>query len=418
MAREKLTELKVKSLNRPGRYGDGGGLWLQVRDASKPDRPPNKSWLFRYTMGNRQRQLGIGSYPLIGLKDARAASLVAARSVHAGRDPIGEKRARKAEAAKVAAEAMTFKGVAELYLAAHESTWRNPKHRWQWRQTLEAHVYPTFGGWPVAEVDTGAVMKVIEPLWHAMPETAGRLRGRIETILDYAKARGWRTGDNPARWRGHVASLLPPRAAVAKVEHHAALPYPDIGAFIARLALEEGTAATALAFTILTAARTTEAIGAQWSEVNLDAAVWTVPGARMKAGREHRVPLTPAALDALRAMLPSRAPSGAGFIFPGQRKGAGLSNMAMTALMRRMGHGRFTVHGFRSTFRDWAAERTTVAREVAEAALAHALKDKTEAAYQRSDLFEKRRRLMEAWATYCSKPEAPAGAVTPIRAVG
>jgi integrase len=262
-------------------------------------------------------------------------------------------------------------------------------------------------------------MKVIEPLWRQMPETAGRLRGRIETVLDYAAVRGWRAGDNPARWRGHIQNLLPPRTAVAKVEHHAALPYEEVGAFMAELSHQSGDAALALQFTILTAARTNEVIGARWSELDLEGGVWTVPGDRMKAGREHRVPLTPAAVAVLRKMLPRKSKDGDGFVFPGQRNaGVGMTNMAMTALLRRMKRGDITVHGFRSTFRQWAAERTAVAREVAEAALAHALKDKTEAAYQRSDLFEKRRRLMEWWATYCTTKAAPAGEAGKVRAIG
>lgn len=416
VAREKLTDLKVKALNRDGRYGDGGGLWLQVRVASKKDEPPNKSWIFRYAMAGRQRQLGLGPYPRVGLKDARDKALDAARQVLAGRDPIGEKRAQKVAKA-VASAAMTFKGVAELYLSAHESTWRNEKHRWQWRQTLEAHVYPAFGAWPVQDVDTGAVMRVLEPIWREKPETATRLRGRIETVLDYATARGWRSGDNPARWRGHISSLLPARSKVAKVEHHAALPWAEIGPFLHRVADQDGTAAKALLFLVLTAARTTEALEARWREFDLRAKVWTVPPERMKAGKEHRVPLAPAAIALLEALSASQPRNPDSFVFPGARAGKGLSNTSMIMLLRRMGRGELTVHGFRSTFRDWVGEGTNFSRELAEAALAHAIRDKTEASYSRGDALEKRRRLMEAWAMFCLTAEASTGDVVPIRQV-
>jgi integrase len=261
-------------------------------------------------------------------------------------------------------------------------------------------------------------MKVIEPLWKSKTETASRVRGRIEAVLDYAAARGWRTGDNPARWRGHIENLLPRRSKVAKVEHHAALPWAQMGAFMADLQKVGGTAALALQFTILTAARTGEVIGARWSEIDLAARAWTIPGERMKAGKEHRVPLTDAALDVLRRMQPARPAAGDGYVFPGRGKDVGLSNMSLTAVLKRMGRGDLTVHGFRSTFRQWTGEMTSVAREVAEAALAHSLKDKVEAAYARNDLFDRRRKLMEQWATFCATVEAPGGAVVPIRAAG
>ena len=288
-----------------------------------------------------------------------------------------------------------------MYIAAHEPTWRNKQHRYQWRQTLDSYVYPIMGDMPVASVETGEVLRAIEPLWTSKPETAARVRGRIETILDYAKARGWRSGDNPARWRGHVSNLLPKRAKVKAVAHHAALPWKDVGSFLGLVRAEGGTAALALQYTILTAARTTEAIEARWSEVDLNAGVWTVPPERMKAGREHRVPLVPAAAAVLTAMLPSRPADEDGYVFPGGNKGAPLSNMAMTALLRRMGRGDITVHGFRSTFRDWCGEATHHPREIAEAALAHTVKNKTETAYQRGDLLDKRRVLMADWAAHC-----------------
>jgi integrase len=401
----KLTVKGLEKLTEPGRYGDGAGLWLQIRkpDAGRKEgrAEAGRSWLFRYARLGRQRQMGLGPYPDVGLAEARDRATQARRLLRLGSDPIGAKQARAAEAA-VQAATMTFKAVAELYLTAHEGTWRNAKHRYQWRQTLESYVYPVMGGIPVAAVEIGAVMKVIEPLWTTKPETAARVRGRVETIIDYATARGWRTGENPARWRGHVENLLPARSKVAAVVHHAALPWAEMGAFMAALVQQGGTAALALRFTILTAARTTEAIEARWQEIDMDHATWTVPGQRMKAGREHRVPLSDAAIDVLHTLLPGRSATGGGFVFSGQRPGTPLSNMAMTALLRRMGRGAITVHGFRSTFRQWAGDNPLVAREVAEAALAHALKDKTEAAYARGDLFDRRRVLMEKWAEFCA----------------
>ncbi len=410
----KLTSKGVDSLKKPGRYGDGDGLWFQVR---KPDASPDskgeanlsRSWLFRYVWQGRQRQMGLGPYPDVGLKEARDAAHAARKAVRDGLDPIGEKRAKAVEE-KAKQAAMTFNGVLKLYLAAHEDTWKNPKHRQQWRNTLESYASPVFGDWLVQAVDTGAVMKVLEPLWREKTETASRLRGRIETVLDYAAARGWRTGENPARWKGHVENLLPKRSKVAKVEHHAALPWEEIGAFMARLTDQPGTGALALRFTVLTAARTGEVIGARWSEIDMASATWTVPGERMKAGREHRVPLTPAALDVLREMLPARTASG-GYIFPGRKDNTGLSDMSLAAVLKRMDLSNLTVHGFRSSFRQWVGDRTTVAREVAEAALAHTIKDKTEAAYARNDLFDRRRKLMEQWAAFCATVEVKTGEV-------
>ena len=305
--------------------------------------------------------------------------------------------------------------MADAYIAAHEASWRNAKHRQQWRNTLDTYADPILGKLPVAQVEVGDVMRVLEPLWREKTETASRLRGRIESVLDYATARGWRSGENPARWRGHLDNLLPARSKVAKVEHHAALPWREIGAFMAALAEEEGVSALALRFAILTAARTGEVIGARWSEIDMQAAVWTVPADRMKAAREHRVPLSDAALDVLREVAKLRTePEADGFVFPGGKAGKPLSSMALLMLLRRMERGDLTAHGFRSTFRDWCAEATNYPREVAEAALAHTLRDKTEAAYQRGDLMEKRRRLMAEWATFCARP-APAGEVVPLR---
>lgn len=397
MAGGKLTALKLKALTRPGRYGDGAGLWLQVRDAD------HRSWLFRYNgAAGQQRQMGLGPFPDVGLAEARDAAREARAAVRAGRDPIEERQQRKAEARAAASRAITFKQVSDKYLAAHEGAWRNEKHKYQWRATLDL-ASEQIGKLGVDAITTGDVMRVIEPLWKTKTETASRLRGRIESVLDYATAHGWRTGENPARWRGHLAKLLPQPDKIAKVEHHAALPWKDIGAFMAELRDQDGVSALALGFCILTAARTGEVIGATWAEIDMDAAVWTVPAGRMKAGKEHRVPLTAPALSVLKQMTKLRESDVLDEpVFPGGKPGKAMSNMAMNMLLRRMGRDDLTVHGFRSTFRDWVAEATNHPRELAEKALAHTLRDETERAYQRGDLLDRRRELMADWATYCS----------------
>lgn len=308
--------------------------------------------------------------------------------------------------------------MAAAYIAAHEASWRNAKHRQQWGNTLADYAFPVLGKLGVGMIGTADVTRVLEPIWRDKPETAARVRGRIEAVLDYAAAREWRTGENPARWRGHLANILPARAKLARVEHHAALPWRDVGAFMATLAEQEGIAALALRFAILTAARTGEVIGARWGEIDASNAIWTVPAARMKAQQEHRVPLSDAALAVLAEMAKlRRSDDPAEFVFPGARAGQPLSNMALAMTLRRMGRDDVTVHGFRSTFRQWCAEATNTPRELAEAALAHTLKDKVEAAYQRGDMMEKRHRLMSDWATFCARP-APAGEVIPLRARG
>ena len=399
----KLNALTVKRLTAPGRYGDGGGLWLQVRDAGR------RSWLLRYMLAGQARSMGLGSVEDVSLAEARDLAREARKLARAGVDPIAQRREMRRAGH---GQGMTFKDVALLYVASHEGTWRNAKHRQQWTSTLDAYAHPILGSLPVPSVDVGAVLRVLEPIWREKPETASRLRGRIESILDYARARGWRDGENPARWRGHLAELLPSRAKVRAVEHHAALPWRDAPAFMALLAKQEGVAAKALQFTILTAARTNEALGMVWEELDLDTATWTVPAGRMKGKREHRVPLSGPALAILREMQPGAAPDT--FVFPGMKPGKSLSDMAMTAVLRRMKRDDLTVHGFRSSFRDWCAEQTAYPREVAEAALAHTLKDKVEAAYRRGDLFERRARLMAEWAGYLARPRAD-GEILPMR---
>jgi integrase len=413
-----LTAAGVRTLG-PGRYGDGDGLYLFVR------RPDAAFWVFRYVLRGHMREMGLGrarGLNAVPLSQAREAAAPLRRLVRNGLDPLDQREATAAAALAAAqaerARAITFRRVTEFYLDAHEAGWRNVKHRQQWENTLKAYAYAHMGDLPVGAVGTEHVLAALEPIWRAKPETASRVRGRIESVLDYAKTREWRVGENPARWKGHLDHLLPARSKVAKVEHHAALPWQELGAFIALLRQQVGVAARALEFAILTAARTGEVIGAAWQEIDLQAAMWTVPSNRMKAGREHRVPLSAPALALLGEMAKVRTDDGpASFVFPGMRRGQPLSNTAMLVLLRRMERTNVTAHGFRSTFRDWAAEATNHSGEVAEAALAHTLRDKTEAAYQRGDLFEKRRRLMADWAEFCGQPSVQ-GDVVPLRRAG
>jgi integrase len=415
-----LTAAKVRTA-KPGRHVDGDGLMLFVRSRAA------RFWLLRYSYGGKRREAGLGrageAKGDVTLAEAREKAADMRRMLKAGVDPLVHREAEaarlKAAAQQAAAQGVTFRAVADLYMGAHDAGWRNPKHRDQWRNTLASYAFPHFGDLPAGDVGTGHVMAALEPIWTTKPETATRVRGRIESVLDYAAARGWRSGDNPARWRGHLANLLPARGKVARVEHHAALPWREVGAFMAALVEREADSVGALAlrFAILTAARSGEVMGARWAEIDLTEAVWTVSAARMKAGQEHRVPLSAAALAVLRQAEALRTSKGAdAFVFPGQRPGKGLSVMALAMTLRRMGREDLTVHGFRSTFRDWCAEATNYDRDTAEAALAHTLRDKVEAAYRRGDLFDKRRRLMDDWATFCGRPVVTTGTVTPIRA--
>jgi integrase len=402
----KLTALKIKALTAPGRYGDGGGLWLQVRDAE------HRSWLFRYTRHGRAREMGLGPLPDVPLAEARTLAEAYRRDLRAGQDPLEKRREQKAaDAAKTTS--LTFREVAQRYHTAHQAGWRNEKHRNQWTTQMEAYVYPVFGALPVDRVGTGDVLKALEPIWHAKSMTAVVQRGRIEAVLDYAKAREWRTGENPARWRGHLSKLLPPRSRITKVQHHAALPWAEVGEFVALLRASPDLAARALELLILTAVRTREAMGAEWAEIDMAKALWTIPAERMKGKKEHRVPLSAAALAVL-ARVGDAKGARRRYVFPSPRGKKPLSTRACAVLLGRMKRKDLTVHGFRSTFRDWTAERSTFPREVAEAALAHTLRNQVEAAYQRGDLLAKRAQLMEAWGRYCDRPAKEAG-VVPLR---
>jgi integrase len=365
-------------------------------------------------IAGRAREMGLGAAHTVTLAEARKRARRAREQRLDGHDPIELRKSARLAAQLDAAKAISFKDCARRYIAAHQPAWRNPKHARQWSATLEAYVYPVFGDLAVQAVDVGLVLKAIEPIWTTKPETASRVRGRIESILDWASARGYREGENPARWRGHLENLLPARTKVRRVEHHAALPYAEMSAFMADLRAQEGVSALALEFAILTAARTGEVIGARWEEINIAERLWTIPAARMKADKQHRVPLSDAALAIVGRLAQDRCGD---FVFTGGVAGRPLSNMALLALLRRMGRRDLTVHGFRSTFRDWAAERTNFPRDAAEMALAHTIGDKVEAAYRRGDLFDKRRQLMDAWARFCDTPTAVGGGgVVPLRA--
>lgn len=411
-----LTQMQVKNA-KPGRHADGGGLYLLVKESGA------RSWVFRFMLNGKSRDLGLSLCPEaveiikqskgkeLTLADARDIASAYRLKVKAGIDPLEE---RKNNAAAQAAEAqiklrktVTFRAVAEAYIAENEDEWRNSKHRQQWRNTLSTYVYPIIGDLPVSEVNTDHVLEIIKPMWKEKRETAGRVRGRIETILNAAKALGYRDGDNPALWRGHIDQYLPKRSRTAR-GHHKAMDYDHVPVFMTDLRAKQAVAALALEFTILTAARTGEVIGATWDEIDLGKAIWTIPATRMKAGREHRVPLSDRAVEVLKSVKPLSQ----SHVFVGNK--GKMSSMAMAMLLRRMGQD-VTVHGFRSAFRDWAAECTGYPHEVCEMALAHTIESKTEAAYRRGDLFEKRRRLMNDWAVYCAHT-LPAGQnVTAIR---
>lgn len=394
MARQalRLTAIGVKNLTRKGMYPDGNGLYLQVTESGR-------SWIFRYALHGRSREMGLGPLHTVSLGEARQRAAHCRKLKLDGIDPIEDRDRQLMEARLATANTVSFKEAAELYIKGRSASWKSATHSGQWPSTLAKYVYPIIGGVAVQSVDVGMVVKVLEPIWYTKTETASRIRGRIQAVLDWASARGYRQGDNPARWRGHLENLLPKRSKVQSTRNFPALPYREISKFMAVLRRQNGIAASALEFVILTATRTSETIGATWKEVDMETGIWTIPAARIKAGREHRIPLSEAALAVLKRM---GEPSPDSYVFPGGKKERPLSNMALTAVLRRMDRNDITVHGFRSTFRDWAAECTNFPREVAEMALVHAIGDRVEAAYRRGDLFEKRRLLMEEWAVACN----------------
>ena len=403
----RLKDVTVRKATKPGMLADGGGLYLRIGPTG------GKSWVFRYRRAGRLHDVGLGPLHTVGLAEARQNALAHRQARLNGIDPLERRRAGRAAAVLDAARAISFAACAQQYVDSHKAGWRSAKHAAQWPASLDVYVYPVFGSLSVQAIDVGLVLKVIEPIWTVKPETASRVRGRIESVLDWATARGYRNGENPARWRGHLENLLPKKSKVRRVEHYAALPYAEIAEFMVGLRQQEGIAARALEFAILTAARSGEVLGARWNEINLAERLWTISAERMKAGREHRLPLSDAALSVVERMAALRQGD---FVFPGAKAGRPISDPAMRVLLRRIGRGDFTVHGFRSAFRDWCAEATNFPSEVAEMALAHVVGDKVEAAYRRGDLFEKRRQLAAAWARYCDTPAAE-GRVVPLRQV-
>jgi integrase len=427
----RLSQTFVAKHKTTGLYGDGNGLYLQIT-ASKEGDYVTKSWIFRYAVGSREkkreRKMGLGAYPLVSLAMAREMAIECSLKRLRGVDPLEEREADKRKKATTEAKTITFEKAATKYIASHEAGWRNDKHRQQWTNTLKTYAYPVFGKLDLRDIDIGLVMQVVEPIWTSVPETAGRVRGRVERILEWGKVNGYREGENPARWSGHLDHLLPKRANVRKVEHHPALPYDQMGVFMAELREQEGTAARALEFTILTAARSGESRGMRWQgELDPAGDVWKVPAERMKRKREHRVPLTAAAIAVIESMRKQRHSD---WVFPGDRSGERLSDMSLTEVIRRMNEARekaglprwvdpeqnnrdVVPHGFRSTFRDWVDEATNFPDWLAEAALAHAKGDKVEAAYKRGDALAKRRELMEAWATYCDQQVDDAKVIRP-----
>jgi integrase len=405
MGSKKLTDTAVKARKRVGLLNDGDGLYLRVAPGG------SKGWVFRYRLHGRTRDMGLGRYPEVSLATARVRTFENRQLLAEGVDPIERRVAARAARRIEDAKTITFDDCARKYIDAHESGWRNAKHRLQWTGTLKGYASPVFGKLPVAAIDTGLVMRVLEPLWNEKPVTASRIRGRIESVLDWAKVRGYRTGENPARWRGHLDHLLPIASKVKTVKHYAALPYADIGALIRDLGEQASAAARALEFLILTATRVAETLNATWHEIDLDVRMWVIPASRMKAAREHRVPLSDAAVALLEKMEAIRAED---YVFPGGKKGRPLSQQSLIDLLHRLDK-HVTSHGFRSSFRDWAAERTNFPREIAEMSLAHSVGDAVERAYQRSDLLERRRQLMQAWSDYCATPESSGGDVVSIR---
>ena len=409
MARQqnRLTALQVTKLSKPGLYGDGGGLTLQITPAGV------KSWLHRYMIDGKSFAMGLGPTHTVDLAEARRKALEGRRLLLDGVNPLLARNQQQVAAKLAETNMMTFDQCAEAYIQAQKPSWKNAKHAKQWSSTLKTYASPVFGAAPVADVDTGLVVKCLAPIWESKTETATRVRGRIESVLGWATTSGYRTGENPARWKGHLENLLATISKVRRTKNHPALPWQQAGAFVHALRAREGVAALALEFLVLTACRSGEVRGALWAEFDLDGRLWTIPAARMKGAREHQIPLSDPAVRILAAL-----PKDSDIVFPGT-KGQALSDMSLTAVVRRMGGrhdwvdadgARVTVHGFRTTFRMWAAEMTNYPREVAEHSLAHQLPDAVERAYQRGSQFTKRTSLMSDWAVYCStlKTEATA----------
>lgn len=406
----KLSAVRIAKEKTPGYYADGGNLWLRVSASG------SKSWTFVYTVNGRTREMGLGGLHKVSLERARQKATQERAKLGDGVDPIDVRQSARDQASTVVARRVTFSEAAKRYIAAHSPTWSNEKHAAQWTATLETYAAPWIGSLPVAAVDTTLIMKVLEPIWTTKTETATRVRQRVENVLDWATTQGLRDGANPARWKGHLDNLLPKpgKIAGAAVVHHRALPFEGVPQFMIDLRQQQGVAARALEFTVLTACRSNEVLGARWEEIDLENDLWVIPAGRMKMKKEHRVPLNVRAGELL--LIMKKLTDGTGFVFPGMKAGRPLSNMAMTTVLRRMKVDAVP-HGFRSSFRDWASEKTTYQKEVCEMSLAHAIGDKVEAAYRRGDLFDKRRKLMHAWCDFANVQEiAKPATVTPITA--
>jgi integrase len=405
---DRLNALAVQRARKRGLLHDGSGLYLQITKGGV------KSWLFRYMIKGRARAMGLGPLANVTLAHARGLAAACRQQLQQGIDPIDARRAQQKQAKVVAAKGVSFRACAEQYIKSHRSAWRSERHAHQWQRTLETYAFPTLGDMPVGQIDVAAVMRVLEPIWQTKTETANRVRGRIESVLDWARARGYRDAENPARWRGHLQNLLPRQAKIQAVRHHPAMAYSEVGAFMTLLRAHEGRPALALQFVVLTAARTGEVLGAKWDEIDIDAALWVIPARRTKQNREHRIPLAPAALAIL---IKLRGTAEGAYIFTDGKKDAPLHNMTLLRLLRHFSHHGITTHGFRSTFSDWVAECTAYPAEVREAALGHAVGDKVVAAYKRGDALEKRRRLMAKWAEFCAQ-SGRRGEVAPLRREG
>jgi integrase len=403
---QKLTPLAVSKASKPGLYGDGGGLYLQIGPTG------SKSWLFRFMLNGKSREMGLGPLHTINMTEARAKAVDCRKLLLEGIDPIEARKADDIARRLLEARSISFKECSEAYIQAHQAGWTDVRTADQWKSSLRDYVYPVIGVLPVAAIDTDLVMKCLSPIWNERTRTAMRVRARIESVLDWATTSRYRQGENPARWRGHLENLLAPPAKIARVVHLSALPYEGIHDFMLKLQAIDDIPAKALELAILTAARTGEVTGATWDEMDLDKEIWTVPAERMKMVREHRVPLSGRCMEILRALQDQRQSD---YVFFGMKRGKPIHKGSMLEVVRVMSYTDITVHGFRSTFRDWAAEMTAYPREVAEMALAHVVESKVEAAYRRGDLFDKRRRMMDDWAKYCAKPAA-AGGVVPINA--
>jgi len=397
-----LAALRAQKVTEPGKYPDGNGLILQVTKGRA--NAVRKSWLVRFSIAGKQREMGLGTFPELGLADARAAALDVRAKALKGIDPIREREAVQAALRAEAAKAMTFSKCAELYIASHERGWANPKHRQQWRNTLSTYAYPVIGAMNVADVGVSEVMQILEPIWYTKTETASRLRGRIESILSWAIVRGHRPPPNPAVWRGHLDSLLPKPSRVHTIINHPALDWREVPGFMAKLARRPGTSARALEFTILTAARSGEVRKARWEEIDWRERLWVVPAERMKMRREHRVPLSAPALSMLQQRRNLLAPGPQDLLFFHSDPQKPYSDAVYRALFQRMNRVGLTTHGFRSSFRDWAGESTNHARETAELALAHRIGNDAERRYRRGDALQKRRKLMDDWANYLTGP--------------